>query len=151
MSTATESQTVSPSSIEAATSSKEKVTLICKICEATISDDDTKLICTNENCDALTCNTCINVMLEVMLGQPALNYPLTCGACANSFPTTDIDQILMKHQHYEQFIACVLPLFWSDDCLEETEKLAQCKCLTSFSFFYLKKRILLNRSILSLR
>ncbi|CAF1104668.1 unnamed protein product [Rotaria sordida] len=100
--------------------------MTCGICEATINDDDTKLTCSNKKCNKLTCNTCINLMFEIMFGHPTLNYPLSCGACQQSFDITHIDQIIIKQKHYEQFIACVLPLFWSKDCLEKNEKLAQC-------------------------
>jgi hypothetical protein len=100
--------------------------MTCGTCDATINDDDTKLICTNKNCGKLTCNACINLMFEMMFGQPVLNYPLLCGACQRSFDLEKIDQILVKQERYEQFIACVLPLFWSKDCLEGNEKLAQC-------------------------
>ncbi|CAF4374278.1 unnamed protein product, partial [Rotaria sp. Silwood2] len=100
--------------------------MTCSTCEAIINDGDTKLTCTNKKCSKFTCNACINLMFEIMFGQPALNYPLLCGACQNSFDIIQVDQILVKQERYEQFIACVLPLFWSKDCLEENERLAQC-------------------------
>lgn len=128
MSADTENQnTVSLSSAATQTVSQEKkVTVTCKICEATINDDDTKIICSKPKCAAVTCITCIDSMLKTMFAQPTLNYPLECGACGQAFNTTDVDRILIKHQQYEQFIACVLPLFWSEDCLQPNEQLAQC-------------------------
>lgn len=106
---------------------QENITIRCGICEEAINDTDAKLICTNKKCGKLTCNVCIHKMFEVMFSQPALNYPLLCGACQNAFDVKEVDQILVKQDRYEQFIACVLPLFWSKDCLQENEKLAQCK------------------------
>jgi hypothetical protein len=127
MSTENENQNLSsPITTEAVVSSEKKITVICKTCDETINDDDTKLICTNKNCGAVTCHKCINLMLEVMFGQPALTYPLKCGECQNSFDIIDIDRILVKYERYEQFISCVLPLFWLEDCLEANEQLAQC-------------------------
>lgn len=129
MSTENETQIVvaSPTlTTEAVASSEKKVTLTCKTCETLINHDDTKILCTKPKCGAATCNTCIDLMLKVMFSQPALNYPLSCGSCGHSYDTTTIDAILVKHELYEQFIACVLPLFWSEDCLEENEQLAQC-------------------------
>jgi hypothetical protein len=135
MSTENENQNLAQTTTtQAAVSSEKKVTITCKTCEATINDDDTKLICTNKNCGAVTCDACINLMFDVMFGQPVLNYPLSCGACQSSFDITEIDRILVKCERYEQFIACVLPLFWSKDCLEENEKLAQCMYFIQYSF-----------------
>ena len=126
MSTDSETQIVPPPATESAASSEKKVTLTCITCEASINDDETKLLCSKPNCRAATCNACINLMLKTMFSQPALNYPLSCGSCRNSFDTTTIDAILVKHELYEQFIACVLPLFWSKQCLQQNEQLAQC-------------------------
>jgi hypothetical protein len=91
-----------------------------------IIDGTTKLICTNKKCGKLTCDTCINLMYDVMFGEPALHYPLLCGACQQPFAETHLNDVLVKHEHYEQYIACVLPLFWSKDCLQDNEQLAQC-------------------------
>ena len=128
MSTETENQnTVSLSAAATQTAPPEKkVTVVCKICEATINDGDRKLVCSKPKCAAVTCTTCIDSMLKTMFGQPTLNYPLSCVLCKHPFDTTDVDHILIKHQQYEQFIACVLPLFWSKDCLQQNEQLAQC-------------------------
>jgi hypothetical protein len=128
MSTENKSQIIPapPPTMEVPTLSEKKAIIICKICEVVIDDTDTKLVCSKPKCAAVTCTTCIDSMLKTMFGQPTLNYPLSCGACGQSFDTTDIDLILIKHQQYEQFIACVLPLFWSEDCLEQNEQLAQC-------------------------
>ena len=128
MSTENETQIIPapPPTTEASTLPEKKVTIECKICEGTINDGDTKLICSKPKCAAVTCTTCIDSMLKTMFSHPTLNYPLSCGACEQSFDTTDVDHILIKHQQYEQFIACVLPLFWSKDCLQQNEQLAQC-------------------------
>jgi len=138
MSTENENQNAPSPQTEAVASLQKTPIIICGTCEATINDDNTKLICTNQRCGKATCNTCINLMFEVMFGQPALNYPLSCGACQHPFNITDIDQIIVNQQRYEQFIACVLPLFWSKNCLEENEKLAQCMYLIKFSFSFIK-------------
>lgn len=135
MSTENENQNNQLLTTEVAMAPSEKaISVICKICESTIDDGDTRLICTNKQCEAVTCNTCIKVMIEIMFGQPSFNYPLTCGACQHAFDTTDIDRILVKHECYEQFIACVFPLFWQEDCLDNNEKLAQCMYFNSFVF-----------------
>jgi hypothetical protein len=138
MSTENENQNAPSPSTEAAASPQKVPIITCGICEETINDDDTKLICTNQRCGKTTCNKCINGMFAVMFGQPALTYPLLCGACQRPFNITDIDQILVKQERYEQFIACVLPLFWSKDCLEENEKLAQCMYIIKYSFSFIK-------------
>ncbi len=126
MSDENENQNTSSSTTQATVSSQKTITVICGTCDATIDDDDTKLICTNKKGGKWTCNACINIMFEVMFAQPAFHYPLLCGACQRPFDLEKIDQILVKQDRYEQFIACVLPLFWSKDCLEDNEKLAQC-------------------------
>lgn len=139
MATENENQNNVPLTTEMAAASSEKVvTITCGICEATISDDDSKLICTNKQCAIVTCNICISTMIKVMFGQPALNYPLTCGACSCAFDTTDIDRILVKQEHYEQFMTCVFSLFWQKDCLQDNEKLAQCMYSINYSFSYIK-------------
>ena len=126
MSTENENQNIVSPPIEVIIPPPAKSVISCEICESTINDDDTKLICTNKKCGKLTCNKCINTMFDLMFGQPAFNYPLKCGVCQHSFSITDIDRILVKQERYEQFISCVLPLYWSDDCLQTDEKLAQC-------------------------
>jgi hypothetical protein len=134
MSSENENQNILSPTTQATVELQENTTTTCGICEATINNNDTKLICTNIKCGKLTCNACINLMFEVMFGQPVLNYPLSCGACQRSFDLKEIDQILVKQERYEQFIACVLPLFWSKDCLQENEKLAQCMLIIKYSF-----------------
>jgi hypothetical protein len=133
MSSESENQNITPPVIDVVAPTQETITVKCGTCEATINPGDTQLICTNKKCGTATCNTCINIMFTMMFGEPALSYPLTCGACQSPFDITQIDQILVKQERYEQFIACVLPLFWSKDCLEENEKLAQCKYLIKYS------------------
>ncbi len=140
MSTENQNQNQNMSSLttEATASSQKSITIICGICEAIINEDDTKLICKNIKCGKSTCDICIKLMFGVMFGQPALNYPLVCGACQHPFDTAEIDPILVKQDCYEQFIACVLPLFWSKDCLEQNEKLAQCTYLIKYSFSFIE-------------
>jgi hypothetical protein len=107
MATENENQNMSSLSTEATTSSQKNTIITCGTCDAVINDDDTKLICTNKQCGTVTCNTCIKLMLKVMFGQPLLNYPLSCGACQQSFDIIQIEQILAKQERYEQFIACM--------------------------------------------
>ncbi|CAF1014638.1 unnamed protein product [Rotaria sordida] len=110
----------------AATPPSEEKTLICSICEATIADTDERLICPNEKCEKWTCFNCANMMIEIMFSQPTLNYPLKCGVCGQEFDRIKIEEMIIKSEHYEQYIACIFPLYWSDECLEEYEQLAQC-------------------------
>jgi hypothetical protein len=133
MSSENENQNIPALAANATIPSQEITIMTCGTCEATINDGDTKLICMNKKCGKLTCDTCINLMFDVMFGEPALNYPLTCGACQHEFDIAQIDQILIKQERYGQFIACVLPLFWSKDCLTENERLAQCMYLIKYS------------------
>lgn len=126
MSVESENQAILSPSVEETVLSQNIVASKCCTCEAIINDDDIKLKCTNAKCNQWSCKVCVNLMLELMFAQPALNYPLSCGSCQNAFNLPDIDHILAKENRYEKFIACVLPLFWSKDCLEENEKLAQC-------------------------
>ena len=136
MSAVNEDQTISTSTAQVTSSSEENITLVCGICGTTINDDDTKLLCPNDKCGNWTCNVCINLMIDVVFSEPALHYPLSCGACEHSFDMTQIEQILVKQERYEQLIAYFLPLFWSKDCLEKNEKLAQC--------MYLDKKVILG-------
>jgi len=102
---------------------------ICSICTTSIANDDAKLICTHDACGKLTCLTCVKRMIEVMFGQPAFNYPFKCGGCRNILDETFFLEFIIKQGQYEKYIACILPLYWSKDCLEENEVLAQCKNL----------------------
>jgi hypothetical protein len=115
--------------IEAVSTPSQETTIIitCGICEATIADGDSKVICTLEQCSKQTCLSCIKKMIEVMFGQPALNYPLKCGACSQVFDERVLDEIIIEQGQYEKYVACILPLYWLKDCLEENEKLVQCK------------------------
>ncbi len=102
---------------------------ICGICEAIIASDDPKLICTSEQCGKLTCLSCIKKMIEVMLSQPTLKYSFTCGICSHIFDQTFFLELIIKQGYYEKYIACIFPLYWAKDCLEQNEILAQCKYL----------------------
>lgn len=121
---------------------------ICGICEAIIASDDPKLICTSEQCGKLTCLSCIKKMIEVMFGQPALNYPLKCGGCSEIFDQTVFLEYIINQGQYEKYLACIFPLYWAKDCLKENEVLAQCKNFKEIIFFNFIN--LLYRSILSL-
>lgn len=130
MSTNTEDSTVPPIArmpVPETPAAPEKVPLICATCHSTIADDEKRLTCTSKRCGKVTCGECVKLMLQVMFAQPALNYPLKCGACRTKFHETQLDQVIDTKEHYEQYIACVLPLHWTDDCLQQEEKLAQCK------------------------
>ncbi|CAF1219202.1 unnamed protein product [Adineta steineri] len=126
MSAETEIQNIPSPTTEQETSSEKNIIMTCGICQITINDGDTKLKCKSNSCGAFTCNTCIELMINVMFGHPTLNYPLLCGVCQEAFDLTEVDEILREQQCYEQYISCVLPLFWSKDCLQDNEKLAQC-------------------------
>jgi hypothetical protein len=71
----------------------------------------------------------MNKMIEVMFGQPALNYPFKCGACSGILDEGVFHEVIVKQGQYEKYIACILSLYWAKDCLEQNEKLAQCKDL----------------------
>ena len=124
MSTENENQIPAP---DATPASQETINIICGICLATIGDEDIKLICMHKPCGKVTCVSCIKKMIDVMLGQPALNYPFKCGACSQVCDGRVFDEIIIKQGYYEKYIACLMPLHWSKDCLEDNEKLAQCK------------------------
>ena len=101
---------------------------VCAICEKSITDNEMKLICTNEQCGKLLCVLCIKKTIQSMFGQPALNYPLKCSICSHIFDQTILLEFMSMHDQYEKFIACIFPLYWAKDCLNENETLAQCKC-----------------------
>ncbi|CAF0913819.1 unnamed protein product, partial [Adineta ricciae] len=126
MATENESQNIPISSKEPDASSKENTPKTCATCEVAVGVNDIKLQCKYDQCGAVTCNSCTKLMVEVMFGQPVLEYPLKCCSCSKAYDSIEVDQLLAKHSSYEQYIAFILPLFWSEDCLEENEKLAQC-------------------------
>jgi hypothetical protein len=99
----------------------------CGICEAIIADDDTRLVCSHKSCGKLTCLSCIEKMIKFMFCQPALNYSFKCGACSGIFDQNLFDEVIVKQNQYEKYIACILPLYWAKDCLEQNETLAPCK------------------------
>ena len=99
----------------------------CGICEASMAADQTKVLCANEECGKVTCLSCIDAMMRTMFGQPTVNYPLKCGTCTEAFDPRTLDEIIVRHEQYERCVACVFPLHWSVDCLNEHEKLIQCK------------------------
>lgn len=108
---------------------ESKSAVICDICEDAITDDKSRLVCPNKSCGKLTCLSCIKKMIDIMFGQPTLNYPFKCGVCSQISDQCFFDDIIVKLDQYDKFIACILPLYWAKDCLEQNEKLAQCKCL----------------------
>ncbi|CAF1525457.1 unnamed protein product [Rotaria sordida] len=101
----------------------------CGICGTIIADDDIKLICTYETCGKRTCLSCIKKMIEIMFSQPTLNYPFKCGACLQLLDQRIIYEIIVKQGQYEKYIACIFPLYWVKNCLEQNEILVQCKYL----------------------
>ncbi|CAF2934707.1 unnamed protein product [Rotaria sp. Silwood2] len=107
----------------------------CGICEAIVVDDDTKVICTYEPCSKLTCLSCIQKMIEVMFSQPTLNYPFKCGSCLQIVDQRIIHEIIVKQRQYEKYIACIFPLYWAKDCLDQNEILAQCPFCPYFEIY----------------
>ncbi|CAF0980959.1 unnamed protein product [Rotaria sp. Silwood1] len=65
-------------------------------------------------------------MIGMLFAQPTLNYPLKCGACQTAFNETYVERIIIDQNYYENYVACVLPLYWSQECLEDCEELVQC-------------------------
>lgn len=126
MSSENENQTV-PTPQQEETSIQKDVTIVCRTCSEVINDNETKLTCKHIGCDSVFCKNCIELMIDVMFAAPEFNYPLTCGQCSNPFDIEEIDRISLEQKRYEQYISCVLPLFWSTDCLETNEKLVACK------------------------
>ena len=106
---------------------------VCAICEMALADEDKRLICPSEACGKLTCLSCIQRMIDVMFGQPAFNYPFKCGACTVPLDQSFFLEFSIERGLYEKYLACLFPLFWSKDCLEENEVLAQCKNFSSTS------------------
>lgn len=106
---------------------EKKPLLLCLTCEGTISDEDLKITCTKAGCGKTTCISCVELLLRVLFSEPELTYPLRCGACNSPYQDGQIDGLLRSEGMYEQYMACVLPLFWSEACLETDEALARCK------------------------
>ena len=147
MSVENEVQNIPVSTTQEATPSPNKtIELTCCICEVQLTADRTNLSCANDQCNQWTCSACIQTMFNVMLGQPATNYPLLCGACEHAFDTVQVDRMLAEDEHYEQYIACILPLFWSQDCLAENEQLARCTYSLPASFLVVRSRVCLMLS-----
>lgn len=103
--------------------------LSCCICETLIPDNKPRLRCASETCNKLTCSSCIHEMIEAMFGQPTLNYPFKCAACLQICDQSIFHDIIVEQGQYEKYIACIFPLYWTKDCLEPNEILAQCKYL----------------------
>ncbi|CAF2501590.1 unnamed protein product [Rotaria sp. Silwood2] len=98
----------------------------CGICESNIAVTDTYLTCTNEKCRKVTCAHCISTMINIFFAQPTLSYPLQCGACKTTFNKLSVESVIINKHYYEQYIAYVLPLYWSQECLQANEELVQC-------------------------
>jgi hypothetical protein len=141
-------------SVENSDSVPQEKTMICEICQIDIVDMDERLRCVNQKCGKWTCADCANTMIKIMIGQPQLNYPLKCGTCCYPFDRLQVEELIIKNEHYAQYIGCMLPLYWLDQCLDKHEQLAQCKYniieersrkayQLNFSFYY-------NRPILSI-
>lgn len=116
---------------------EKKPLLICLTCESTISDEDAKLTCMRAGCGKTLCVTCIDSMLRVLFAEPELHHPMRCSGCGHSYHESQIDSVLKVDETYKQYMSCVLPLFWSQNCLQDNEELARCKLLESrieFSF-----------------
>ncbi|CAF4882973.1 unnamed protein product, partial [Rotaria sp. Silwood1] len=79
-------------------------------------------------------------MIGMLFAQPTLNYPLKCGACQTAFNETYVERIIIDQNYYENYVACVLPLYWSQECLEDCEELVQCAYNTNVN-----KQLLTNR------
>lgn len=101
--------------------------LICGICESDIATNHKHLICAKDKCRKATCSECINTMIGILFAEPTLNYPLKCGACRTPFNNTAVETLIVDEESYEKYIACILPLYWSQDCLNDCEVLVQCK------------------------
>jgi len=132
------------------TSLPQEKSVICDICAETIANTDERLRCSNKECEAWTCANCTKTMIEIMLGEPTLNYPLKCGACEQEFDQIHVEEMIIKSKYYEQYIACILPIYWSDECLEENEQWAQCKCQTNSELYNNLAFLHYYRSILSI-
>jgi len=139
---------VPPTSQENEAPVPENITIVCRTCNEVINDNETKLICKHSTCNSVFCTNCIHQMLNVMFAEPVFNYPLKCGHCSCAFDQEEIDQLIIEQNRYEQYISCVLPLFWSQDCLETNEKLVECKQYIQFFVNSQKKRLFIQRSFL---
>ncbi len=100
---------------------------ICGICETAIADDNIESIYKCQTCDKLTCLTCAKRMIDIMFSEPAINYPFRCAACSELADERLILDLIIKQEQYEKYIACIFPLYWAKDCLQQNEALAQCK------------------------
>jgi hypothetical protein len=99
----------------------------CSACEEIFSDEKLHSGSFCENCDSSLCFNCTAKLIRTIFDQPALIYPMKCINCGAELDKDQIEKVVVKQDYYEKFIACVLPLHWSDDCLEENEKFARCK------------------------
>lgn len=115
------------------TENEQPVQTTCGTCGEVLVDGDSRLLCPNEECHHRTCLPCFRKMLAVMFGQPAFNYPLKCGKCLQQFDEGAFLELIIKEDLYEKYIACLFPLFWRNDCLQDNEVLLQCKNLKSES------------------
>ncbi|CAF1418277.1 unnamed protein product [Rotaria magnacalcarata] len=106
--------------------SPEENKLTCGICESNITVSDRHLTCINDKCRKNTCSYCITKMINMFFAQPALNYPFTCGGCRTAFNNASVERVIIDEKYYEQYVACMLPLYWSQECLNNDEEFVQC-------------------------
>lgn len=99
----------------------------CGICASDIAATEAHLTCTNDKCRKVTCSHCMSAMIRMLFAQPTLSYPLRCGACQTPFNKLAVERMVISGNYYDKYIACVLPLYWSEECLQDNEELAQCK------------------------
>lgn len=107
------------------------IVLHCGACESVIMDGDITASC---DCNKTLCVQCLTIMIKTMFGTPTLTYPLKCVNSLHVLDQNLVLQIISEKGYYEQFIACVLPLYWSKECLQENETLASCTYFHHYFF-----------------
>lgn len=106
------------------TETKEKPVLYCTACQNVIQQDENHVVC---QCNDTFCAACSKLIVTMMISYPTLGYPFKCLTCLKYFDDNLFLPTINQQGLYERYISCVLPLFWSKDCLQENEKIVSCK------------------------
>lgn len=116
-------------------SQTKKITKKCNTCcSITEIDDETFIPCLNKSCQNITCHACLTQMVQQIIYEPNLNYPLKCPSCERKMDDIVIDKILAEHDEYEKCLSSLFTSFWSVNCIQTDEELVQCKLTSNASF-----------------
>lgn len=120
MSSENEDQAVS----QAELAPKETPDISCAVCHSVIADGDSRVSC---DCEKYLCARCFTTSIRYMFGNPALSYPLKCLDGIHTYDENTLLPFINQQAQYEKYVACILPLHWAKDCLQDHESIASCE------------------------